>query len=530
MFAKILNIFRIAELRTKIIFTLSMLVIYRIGFYIPLPGVNAPALREQAMQAARDQSAFGALSNYLSMFSGGDLGQSTIFGLGIMPYISASIILQLLGTVIPALEKLKKEGEPGVRKINEWTRYLTVLICFIQGGMWMYHLGTSDNGSLLYADARDSYFWIFSITGLCALTAGSVFLMWLGEQIDHYGIGNGVSLIITAGIVSRMPSAIYMLYAGSPFKGVVEGVFGGIVNLSFEQIKAPLGNVAKQMSSAPYGPATLAFVVFCFVFVIAGAILLTQAQRRIRINHAKHMRGRKVYGGQDAYLPLRVNHAGVMPIIFASTLMMFPVLLFSKTTDYIANHGATGTWYYQISLFLYKNFTNGQYFHEVTYCAMIFFFSYFWNTVQFQPKEMANQLRDYGSFIPGLRPGKRTADYLEAVMSRVTYVGASFLCIIAIVPSIIASKMLGGTSEAYQISQFLGGTGLLIVISVMLDLVNRIEAQLVMRNYGGFLDGGNGGGGGNNAKIRRPKGGPVRGPTQLQPASYDSDKPRGLPA
>jgi len=538
---KIINIFRIPELRLKLLFTLAMLCVYRIGFYIPLPGVNAPALKENAKQAA--DTAFGALSNYLSVFSGGDLGQSTIFALGIMPYISASIILQLLGTVVPSIEKLKKEGEPGIRKINEWTRYLTVVICVIQGAMTMAHLTGADSGRLLYDSARGPYIGMFWIMGLIALTAGSVFLMWLGEQIDHYGIGNGISLIITAGIISRMPDAMIKLYGMSPFKGVLESFFGGLTHGDFAQVRDGFGLISKQMQSAQVGPGKLLFVVFAFVFVVAGSIFLTQAQRRIRIQQAKHMRGRRVYGGQSQYLPLRVNHAGVMPIIFASSLMLFPVMIVRWVQGEVATwdaaaraatHATTAVhpWAINTANFFAQHFNYGSYFYEVFYCVMIFFFSYFWNTVQFQPKEMANQLRDYGSFIPGLRPGKRTADYLENVMSRITYVGAGFLCVIAIVPSIVASQMLGGTSDAFQISQFLGGTGLLIVISVMLDLVNRIVANLIMRNYGGFLEGGGGGsgGGGGGAKIRRPKGGPVRGPEQPQPAAYDTDKPRGLPA
>jgi preprotein translocase subunit SecY len=511
---KILNIFRIPELRNKLLFTIGMLCVYRVGFYIPLPGVNAIALNANAKETA--ETALGALSNYLSVFSGGDLGQSTIFGLGIMPYISASIILQLLGTVVPTLEKLKKEGEPGIRKINEWTRYLTVAVCFIQGGMWIHYLVNARGGSLLYTAAQGQYLGLFWVMGLIVLTAGSVFLMWLGEQIDHFGIGNGVSLIITAGIVSRMPDAALKLYGDSPFKGVLEGVVGGLLNRDWTSVKASFALISRQMNSAQYGLPTLLFVVACFVFVVAGSILLTQAQRRIRIQHAKHMRGRRVYGGQSQYLPLRVNHAGVMPIIFASSLMIFPSMLFTKLYEWANGAHALDTWYGQISIFMHNQVYSGMYIYEMIYCAMIFFFSYFWNTVQFQPKEMANQLRDYGTFIPGLRPGKRTADYLEAVMTRITYVGAGFLCVIAVVPSIVSLQM----KIDFRITQFLGGTGLLIVISVMLDLVNRIEANLVMRNYGGFLEGG--GEKGSGPKIRRP--------VRQSPSAADSSQPRGLPA
>ena len=403
MLTKLINIFKIPELRNKLLFTLGLLFVYRIGFYVTLPGLNAPLMRENLQKTSGDNSAWTLLSNYVSVFSGGDLTQGSIFGLGIMPYISASIILQLLGTVIPSLEKLKKEGEPGIRKINEWTRYLTVLVCFIQAAFYIGHFHTTAGQANLYTDVRQ-YPFLFDLLAVTTLTAGSVFLMWLGEQIDHYGIGNGVSLIITAGIVSRMPVAVT-----------------DIIKYTSMKIGAGSGTI---------GPGAVIFIVACFVFVVAGSIFLTQAQRRITIQQAKHMRGRRVYGGAKQYLPLKVNHAGVMPIIFASSLMMLPAVGFQKLTE-----GSTlNSWWGTTMSYLANHFAAGTYVYEVVFCAMIFFFSYFWNTVQFQPKEMANQLRDYGSFIPGLRPGKRTADYLENVMSRITYVGAAFLCVIAILP------------------------------------------------------------------------------------------------
>lgn len=524
MFKTLVNVFRIAELRNKVLFTLALLCVYRVGFYVPMPGVDAAAMVQRAKSGAGD-SALGVIASYLSIFSGGDLGQSTIFGLGIMPYISASIILQLLATVLPALEKLRKEGEPGMRKINEWTRYLTVGVCLIQSALWLKYLTSVDGGQLLLPFVRQSgqtmtLFWIIS---LLTLTGGSIFLMWLGEQIDQYGIGNGVSLIITAGIVSRMPTAVLALVKGSPFAD-----FGA--NWEQQGFLKALQASFMQGGDKPYSILTILFIVVAFVVVVAGSILLTQAQRRIRIQQAKHMRGRRVYGGDSQYLPLRVNHAGVMPIIFASSLMVFP----SWITQLIMPHllgGASGgqlSITRQIIVNLLRGLQPGAYLYELSYVAMIFFFSYFWNTVQFQPKEMANQLRDFGSFIPGLRPGPRTADYLEKVMSRITYVGAAFLSLIAVIPSLVASFILskGNMSEAYMISQFLGGTGLLIVISVMLDVVNRIEANLVMRDYGGFLEGGSSGG-----RTKRSPGGPVRGgPRQPQPASFSENGPKGLPA
>jgi preprotein translocase subunit SecY len=292
--------------------------------------------------------------------------------------------------------------------------------------------------------------------GLLGLTTGTVFLMWLGEQIDEYGIGNGISLIIMAGILTRMPAAVIQVIKSSDLS------IGG-------------GAVGQGM-----GPAKILFLIIAFVFVVAGAILITQGQRRIPIQQAKQTRGRRVYGGQRQYLPLRVNHGGVMPIIFASSLLIFPSIIF----DYLASL----SWGRSVWAFLQDAFRRGNYIYEVLYILMIYFFAYFWTTVQFQPKEMANNLRDYGSFIPGLRPGRRTAEYLETVMTRITYVGAGFLAIIAVIPDVVASAL----KIPFTISAFLGGTGLLIVVSVTLDLVQRIEANLIMRNYGGFLgsDGG----------------------------------------
>lgn len=438
MLKSLLNIFKIPELRNKLMFTAGMLAIYRLGFYVPIPGVDQEAMGQS--------QGLGDLGQYFSMFTGGDLGQSTIFGLGIMPYISASIIFQLLVTVVPALEKLSKEGEAGRKKITEYTRYSTVLLCLIQGTIWMRYLHTNQ---FVYADFSGSiFFWIM---GLLALTTGTVFLMWLGEQIDKYGIGNGVSLIIMAGIIAQMPQAVMYVVENADF-------------------------TVSSVSGDTLGPSKILFLIVAFVGVVAGSILITQGQRRIPIQQAKQTRGRRVYGGQRQYLPLRVNHGGVMPIIFASSLLIFPSVIFAQ----LAAGFPGGPW-----SFLAGAFSTGGYLYVVTYVGMVFFFAYFWTTVQFQPKEMANNLRDYGSFIPGLRPGKRTADYLEKVMGRITYVGAAFLAVIAIIPTMVASWL----QIPFFVSAFLGGTGLLIVVSVALDVVQRIEASLIMRNYEGFLGG-----------------------------------------
>ena len=440
MFRTFLNIFRIPELRNKVLFTVGLLAIYRIGFHVPVPGVD----QEKMTSRMSGGGGLGDIAEYFQLFTGGNLQQSTVFGLGIMPYISASIIFQLLVTVVPALEKLQKEGESGRKKINEYTRYSTVGLCLIQAMIWMNYL---NGGGLIYAVFRESI--VYWIMGLLALTTGTIFMMWLGEQIDEYGIGNGISLIITAGILARMPNAIIIVFSSASLKVGAGG-------------------------SGAMDPSKILFLVIAFVGVVAGAILITQGQRRIPIQQAKQTRGRRIYGGQRQYLPLRVNHGGVMPIIFASSLLIFPGMIFdwlSKLTDW-------GVW-----SFLRGATYPGQYLYVVAYIAMVYFFAYFWTTVQFQPKEMANNLRDYGSFIPGVRPGKRTADYLESVMGRITYVGAAFLAMIAIIPTIVAAWL----NIPFAVSAFLGGTGLLIVVSVTLDLVQRIEANLIMRNYQGFL-------------------------------------------
>jgi preprotein translocase subunit SecY len=449
MFRTLINIFRIPELRNKVLFTLFMLLIYRIGYHVPLMGVDQAHFADLQKKQQGDDSAAGRLANYVSLFSGGNLSQSTIFGLGVMPYISASIIFQLLGTVIPSLEKMQKEGEQGRKKIQEWTRYATVPLCMIQAVFWMSYMRSTNPPLVQKVFLRD-YALTFWFIGIISLTAGSVFLMWLGEQIDEYGLGNGISLIILAGIVARMPTAFTLLVEQT--------------NLS--------------QSYDPNKPMTIGkifFLILSFIFVVAGSILITQAQRRIPIQQAKHTRGRRIYGGARQYLPLRVNHGGVMPIIFAQSLMLFPGMLIGWLYGFFPHSGGIG--------FLNEQFRSHGFLFVMTEIIMIYFFAYFWTTVQFQPKEMANQLRDYGSFIPGLRPGKRTADYLEKVMMRITYVGAAFLCIIAVVPTAVS----GSLGIDYQITAFLGGTGLLIVVSVALDMVQRIEANLLMRNYGGFL-------------------------------------------
>jgi preprotein translocase subunit SecY len=442
MLKAVFNIFRIPDLRNKILFTFALLVIYRVGFHIPIPCFDESKIAAAAGTRDTD-SPLGRAAEYLQMFTGGTLSHSSLFGLGIMPYIMASIILMLLGEVVPALKKLRQEGQTGYKKIQEYTRYLTVPICIFQSIMYMRMFGMQQ---FIYP----GMFTQAMIMGIVSMTAGTIFLMWLGEQIDEYGIGNGISLIIMAGIIARMPWAIQTLWQSVDFR-----------------VGAPPGTI---------GPAKIVFLIAAFVFVVAGAILITQGQRRIPIQQAKQMRGRRVYGGQRHYLPLRVNHGGVMPIIFASSFMMFPPIIIGQLANLFPG-----------SVFL-QNLQNalgpGAYTYNVLFMLFIFLFAYFWTTIQFQPKEMAKNLRDSGSFIPGLRPGRRTADYLERVMTRITYFGAAFLAIIAVVPSVV-SILLG---VDWRIATFLGGTGLLIVVSVSLDLVQKIEANLLMRSYDGFSE------------------------------------------
>ena len=463
MIQAILNIFKIPELRNKVMFTIGMLMVYRIGFWIPVPGVNQESLTEFFQQQSTQGSAAGKIADFISMFSGGSFGQSTIFGLGIMPYISAAIIFQLLGSVSPALKKLKEEGPTGQQKITEWTRYATIGLCLVQGFGWLSFITKQ---GLVYPEwASNPLWWLTAVT---AMTAGTVFLMWLGEQIDKYGIGNGVSLIITAGILAQMPSAVNWILTNSPVGGlpVIRDIYG-IDPQGFD----------------PQLPWTGVFmVVGLFFFVTAGAVLITVAQRRIPVQQAKHTRGRRVYGGQRSFLPLKINQGGVMPIIFASSLMIFPSILFSALAGQ-AQSAESAQWWIDTTSFLSSEFQMGAFPYLIVYVAMVYFFSYFWTTVSFNPDDVAKQLRDYGSFIPGLRPGPRTAEYLETVLERVTYVGAGFLAVIAVIPMVAQNAM----NIPFNVSNFLGGTGLLIVVAVGLDFIQRIEANLLMRNYAGFL-------------------------------------------
>jgi preprotein translocase subunit SecY len=440
MLQAFLNIWKIAELRNKILFTISMLAVFRLGHWVPLPGINQEELRRQAEQAQQSGDTFAAVANFITMFSGGSLSHSTIFGLGVMPYISASIIFQLLTATSPRLKKLQEEGPTGRQQIMQWTRYATIVLAVIQAIGWLQYLRGS---GFIYSEwSASPVWWVMAVT---VLTAGCVFLMWIGEQIDKYGIGNGVSMIIMAGILTQMPNAISTLYT----------------------------------QRNEFGAVGLLLVAAGFVIVVAGSVLLTVAQRRVPVQQAKHTRGRKVFGGQRSYLPLRVNHSGVMPVVFASSLMIFPSIIFGA----LAENSTVGTSTGQTFGWLRDQFAMGAVPYVFFEVILIYFFSYFWITVQFNPEEMAKQLRDNGSFIPGLRPGPRTAEYLETVMERITFVGAGFLAVIAVIPQLVSHAY----GIPFAVTQFLGGTGLLIVVSVVLDFMQRVEANLLMRNYAGFL-------------------------------------------
>jgi preprotein translocase subunit SecY len=456
MWEKIRVIFTIPELRRKVFFTLALLGVYRIGSHIPLPVFSRVQLEK--IFNTEGGSGVNDLISSMSVFSGSQLGQATIFGLGIMPYISASIIFQLLASVYPPLEKLQKEGETGRKKINEYTRYATVFLCL--GQSWVYVAWLAGNAGAINdifrpQGAASGLQFSWMVVSVLTMTAGTVFLMWLGEQIDEYGIGNGISLLIMGNILSRLPSAII---------DVVKPILAG----SGLELGSGRGQIGVEM---------LLVLVVLFVSVIAGVVLISQGQRQIPTQSAKHVRGRRVYGGTRQYLPLRVNQAGVMPIIFASSLLLFPLMIFGALANRFPGNALLRT--------LESSFHRGESFlYNLLYVALIYFFCYFWTAITFNPKDMADNLKNYGSFIPGYRPGRRTADYLEKVMVRITYVGAGFLSLVAIIPTIVSSSM----NVQPAIASFYGGTSLLIAVSVAFDVVQKIDSHLVMRNYKGLLE------------------------------------------
>jgi preprotein translocase subunit SecY len=417
------NIFRIPELRKRLLFTLGMLAVYRFGIYVTTPGVDRLAMRKVVEQ--------GNLLGLLNFFSGGAFEQLSIFALGIMPYVSSSIILQLLTVVIPKLEKLKKEGELGQRKITQYTRYGTIILAALQGyGISTYLESLTDpTGLSVVADPSLG----FRLMTVISLTAGTAFIMWMGEQITERGVGNGISLVIFAGIVARVPAAIYT---------------------TFLAFRAPGARVSE---------LGLLILVAIMLVVVALIVFVERGQRRIPIQYAKRVVGRKLYGGQSTHLPLKVNTAGVIPPIFASSLLLIPSTLagWFPFLEAVNTSIQPGSWIY-----------------NVVYVVLIIFFAYFYTAVTFNPVDVADNLKKYGGYIPGIRPGKKTAEYIDFVLSRITFGGAVYLAAVCVLPTIITNQ--------FNVQFYFGGTSLLIVVGVALDTVQQIEGHLITRHYEGF--------------------------------------------
>ena len=421
------NMGKIPELRKRILYTLALLAVYRIGVFVTTPGVNASVMKKIVSQAS------GSFLGLFDMFSGGALEQMSIFALGIMPYISSSIILQLLTVVVPKLEQIQKEGEMGRRRLNQYTRYGCIVLAIIQSYFISRWLVSNNTAYSHLGDVVPNPDATFYVVTMISLTTGTAFIMWLGEQITERGIGNGISLIIFAGIVCDMPDGIYQL---------LQQAQGGSISL--------------------FNLAILGLIV---IAVVAGIIFFERGQRRIPVQYAKRVVGRKMFGGQSTHLPLKVNTAGVIPPIFASSILMFP--------QQIAGFVQTD-WMNRISQAL--NPTDWRY--NVLYVALIIFFCYFYTAVTFNPVDVADNMRKYGGFIPGIRPGKATAAYIDKVLTRITFGGAVYVSAICVLPSILSTSM----GVPFQF----GGTGLMIVVGVALDTVQQIESHLITRNYEGF--------------------------------------------
>lgn len=424
------NIGKIPELQRRILFTLFMLFMYRIGIHIPTPGIDSTVMAEWFDQQR------GTLLGMFDMFSGGGLRRLSIFALGIMPYISASIILQLLGMVVPSIEKLQKEGEAGRHKISQYTRYGTVLLCLVQGYFISYGVEqmTGPGGEAVVINPGLGFRMISTLT----MTTGTVFLMWIGEQITERGIGNGISLIIFAGIVARMPVAIY--------------------------------NTTRLTRTGEMPFFDLLILIALMITVVAGVVYVETAQRRVPIQYPKQIRGRKVYSGQSTHLPLKINTSGVIPPIFASSIIVFPATI----TQFFPQVG----WMTTVA----KSLRPGSLVYGIIYVLGIIFFTYFYTAVVFNPADVSDNLKKYGGYIPGIRPGKATAEYLDKVLSRLTFVGAIYLCIVCVLPQILITKA--------NAPFYFGGTSLLIVVGVALDTMSQIESHLITRQYEGFLKSG----------------------------------------
>lgn len=417
------NIFKIPELKNRVLFTFALLIVYRVGCHIPTPGINGEALNEFLTKQA------GSFMMFFDMFSGGALSRVTVFALGIMPYISASIIFQLLTVVIPAIGKLAKEGEAGRKKITKYTRYATVVISAIQSFGIAIGLESMADGAFIQNPG-----WSFRLLTMITLTSGTAFIMWLGEQITERGIGNGISLIIFAGIVARFPNAVVSTF--------------------------------RLMQAGELSIFLLIFLVAMMVAVVGIIIFVERGQRKIPVQYAKRVVGNKVYGGQSTHLPLKINTAGVIPPIFASSIIMFPATIAGFITI---------PWVQAIA----KQLSPGTIFYTLLYVSMIFFFAFFYTAIVFNPMDIADNLKKYGGFVPGIRPGQKTSEYIYKVLSRLTLVGAIYLAVVCIIPEILITK--------FNVPFYFGGTSLLIVVGVALDTVSQVESHLITRSYEGFL-------------------------------------------
>ena len=420
------NIFKVPELKKRILFTFGMLMVYRIGCAVPTPGIDADALATFFARAR------GTLLGLFDMFSGGALERLSVFALGIMPYISASIILQLLTVVIPHLDRLSKEGESGRKKITQYTRYGTVVLSIIQG--FGISIGLESMSAPGGAAVVAYPGWSFRFMTVLTLTAGTAFIMWLGEQITERGIGNGISLIIFAGIVARMPSAV--------------------------------GNTFRLMRTGEMG-AFLALVLVVLMVVVVGVIIFVErGQRRIPVQYAKRIVGRKMYGGQSTHLPLRINTSGVIPPIFASSIIMFPAT--------VANFIKV-PWMQSVA----QAMTPGGIVYNLVFVGFIIFFCYFYTAVTFNPVDVADNMKKYGGYVPGIRPGKRTADYIDRVLTRITFGGAIYVSVVCVLPTVLIAR--------FNVPFYFGGTALLIVVGVAIDTISQMESHMLARHYEGFI-------------------------------------------
>jgi len=442
MLSALTNCFRIPELKKKLIFTLAIIAVYRVGCYIPTPGVNGAVLTEYF--ARLNSSGAGTIFGIMNLFSGGAIEKMTVFALGIMPYISASIIIQLLTAVIPALERLAKEGQAGYMKINQYTRYGTLGLALIQS--YFISLWLESPQAFQGLEIVNSPGWGFRLVTVLTLSCGTLLLMWLGEQIQEHGIGNGISLIITAGIISAAPTAMRHLVL----------------------LLSPKAAGVSQLQ-----PLTLLMMIGFLIGVVVSITWITQAIRKIPVQYARRIVGRKVYGGQSNYIPLKVDTSGVIAIIFAQSMILFPATMAS----FIPSEG-------------FQTFASvlsrGSFWYYFIYGLMIIFFCYFYTAIVFNPVEVAENMKKSGGFIPGVRPGVQTADYLDFVLTRITIAGAFFICCIAVMPDAIMAAF----RVPYLVASFFGGTGILIIVGVMLDTLKQIESHLLMRHYDGFMKSG----------------------------------------